>query len=65
MELCTEKLIEMSKATSSGLVYATRRNGRWDYVDQSEVSTLRACGEDPAKGYVEFGGDVPEFVCVD
>lgn len=65
MELCTKKLIDASMATDSGLVFATRRGGRWDLVDPSEVSALRACGEEPVKGYVEQDGDYHVFVPVD
>jgi hypothetical protein len=62
MELCTKALIEASTATDTGLVMATRRDGRWDFVDPSEVSTLRKCGEEPVRGYVDLTGDMPEFV---
>lgn len=65
MELCTKKLIEASMGISSGLVLATRRDGRWDLVDPSEMSTLRACGVDPVKGYVEQDGDYHVFVPCD
>lgn len=65
MELCTAKLIEASHATDSGLVLATRRNGRWDLVLLHEVSTLRQCGEEPVKGYVEERGGYDVFVAVD
>lgn len=57
MELCTQKLIDASFATDSGLVYATRREGRWDLVEQHEVPALRRNGEDPQKGYVEECAD--------
>lgn len=65
IELCTKKLIEASNATSSGLVLATRRNGRWDLVDPSEVAALRRCGEEPVKGYVEERGGYDVFVACD
>ncbi len=65
MELCTKKLIDASMATDSGLVFATRRDGRWDLVDESQISTLRQCGVDPVKGYVEQDGDYHVFVPYD
>lgn len=65
MEFCTKKLIDASMATDSGLVFATRRDGRWDLVDPSEVSTLRACGVDPVKGYVEERDGYQQFVACD
>lgn len=52
-------------ATSPGLVMATRVDGRWDLVDESQVSTLRQCGVDPVKGYVEQDGDYHVFVPCD
>jgi hypothetical protein len=65
MEFCTKKLIDASMATDSGLVFATRRGGRWDLVDPSEVSTLRACGEEPVEGYVEERDGYQQFVACD
>ena len=65
MELCTKKLIEASMGISSGLVLATRRGGRWDLVDPSEVSTLRQCGEEPVKGYVDEIDGYQQFVACD
>ncbi|TXH49776.1 MAG: hypothetical protein E6Q97_21760 [Desulfurellales bacterium] len=65
MELCTKELIEASNATSNGLVLATRRDGRWDLVDPSEVSALRKCGEEPVKGYVEERDGYQQFVACD
>lgn len=57
----SQSLISACDASPNGLALATRRDGRWDLVDQSEVSTLRRCGEGPVKGYVEDG----EFYEVD
>ena len=51
----SQSLVSACESSPNGLALATRRGGRWELVDPSEVSTLRQCGEEPVKGYVEDG----------